>query len=256
MTLILAELTMADVAFQSLVGIFVALAATYGKYYFDKKLQKTKAEADLGHADKDRTFTLRQEVYLASSESIEKKMRCLAYAGDVSKKTEEVMEVLNGTSVSDSKVHLIGSEDTVYALVEANQYFLNAIFELFRIRREIEEAQQQFDALSQTIGELYAQSMLAGLSGDPCIDSEAAPLKEKQRALKEVINSKIRTLLIEVQTRIEQYGSKLVEVNIKARQDLGLRFKVETIYRASMRDTLAKARRNAEAYLRDVGATL
>lgn len=186
-----------------------------------------RLQHDALQRDREREMTMRREVYLKAAEALAHAQENLAgFANlDISSQQHEVL--IKGIGADLNKVHIVGSMQTVHAIVDANQFFTHAVSDLTIHRLPLQQLTREI-AFEQLV-----------------IESASARRDEALASLKEMSgDGQHRSPLWEIQDRIFNEEQKEIEAAAA---------KIERLQQRLSQDQLAFLKRCAKAGL-ELGA--
>ena len=125
---------------------------------------------DARQRDREREMTLRRDVYLEAAEAMAQAQEYLAGFANIDAPPQQHEALIKGVGADLNKVHIVGSMATVKAVVEANQFFAQAVADLSIHKLPLRRIAHEID---------YQQAVIASASARR--DESLASMKEMTR---------------------------------------------------------------------------
>lgn len=116
-----------------------------------------RLDHDARQRDREREMTLRRDVYLEAAEALAQAQEYLAAFANVDAAPQQHEAMIKGVGADLNKVHIVGSMSTVTAVVEANQYFSQAVSDLSIHKLPIRRIAQDIEYQQTVIGSASAR---------------------------------------------------------------------------------------------------
>lgn len=203
---------------------------------------KIQLQHDAGQREKERQMDLRREVFLGVAEALGRQSEYINLFGKVDFDFWKEQELIKGNIGAGNKLNLIAGIETIEAYARANQAWAKALFELTKMRLQIEEVKGELKSQDEIIAMLsaYRDETLASMkaAGSPGFDSPEAfnlsrsrfdelQSKISDESLKKArLHSTLATLLMEISVvgmaAHVEFSQKLLAVNLAARREVEL----------------------------------
>lgn len=244
----------------AVIAALIAFGATVLTNRNSRKQLQMQLDNDRRKRERERTLSLRRSVYLPAAEALIRAQQTLADVIDIDVPGEEPQRVLSDALAVCSRIHVVGSERTVRALMEYVAALAPAYMELLTLRIPLVKRNQQAIAhqavadkanadLARTT-ELMKQFNLSGQTDSAAWDRlvrqskrESELMHEETRKSKELRDANMAATL-DLALRMRDLGAGVAslfpDVLLAARAELDLPIDAAE-YRQLMDDQLARA---------------
>lgn len=266
-----------DVVWAAFIAAGVAYVTTRQSNKNSRRQLQMQLNHDAGQQERDRAMALRRDVYLPAAEAI---ARCSAAPGQLTNARADQLQIqaqLTADLATISKVHLIGSVETVRSLMAFQKALVPAFIEVLSLRTflvvRLQSIEQQTkfmdraDAEQQQLLQLMKEHRLAGSADDEKLARINALFESEQQLYRSHADQ--RGVLLQKQNAEQQalairLGDLLVNVSalvpdalLSARDELALPIdhneyrrlyaEQQNAARAALLDAVARAREMTEA---------
>jgi len=142
-----------DVIWGALIAALVAFTSTVLSNRNSRKQLRMQLDSNARQQDRERTLTLRRDVYLPAAEALARLQGTLGRLTSVNADQEAIAHQFVTDNATLAKIHLVGSESTIMALMAYQKASMPAYLELIELRapmvnrqRAIEQQQTFMDA--------------------------------------------------------------------------------------------------------------
>lgn len=194
--------------------------------------------------DREREMALRRDVYLRAAEAMAQAQEYLAGFANTEISGQQHESMIKGVGADLNKVHIVGSMATVQAIVEANQFFVQAVADLSirklpvqQLAREIEFEQTAIDSAvarrdealagmkemsraTSTDGHARLWELQNRIFNDEQADIDAA-LARKEQLQERFSQQQVELLRLSAQAGLE-FGRLVTRANLAIRRELEL----------------------------------
>lgn len=123
----------------------------------ESRRNSERLDHDAGQRDREREMTLRREVYLKAAEAMAHAQEYLAGLANAEVSPQQHEAMIKGVGADLNKVHIVGSMPTIRAIVEANQFFAQAVSDLSVHKLPLRRIAQEIDYQQQVIASASAR---------------------------------------------------------------------------------------------------
>jgi hypothetical protein len=127
-----------DTVWAAIIAALIAFATTIFSNRNSRKQLQMQLDYTASQQDRDRMMSLRRDVYLPATESATHCQGLLGQLLDINANAAEIGKQSSTDFATMAKVHLVGSEPTVQALVRFQQKLMRAYVEIIRGRLPME----------------------------------------------------------------------------------------------------------------------
>ncbi len=176
--------------------------------------------------DREREMAMRREVYLKAAEAMAHAQEYLAGLANTNVSPQQHEAIIKGVGADLNKVHIVGSMQTVRAIVEANQFFAHAVSDLSihkipitRITQEIEFEQMIIGSASARRDEALAnlkEMNRSGTNDSKLWDIQNKIFNDEQKDVDEAFAKKEQ-----LQQQLAQHHMDFIKLCAKAGLELG-----------------------------------
>ena len=138
-----------DVVWAALIAAGVAFVSTWLSNRNSRKQLRMQLASTAQQQDRDRTMSLRRDVYLPAVEALARLQGALGQLTDVNADQEAIGRQIVTDLATLAKIHLVASESTITALMEYQKAFMPAYLELIELRGPLVSRRRAID-LEQT----------------------------------------------------------------------------------------------------------
>jgi hypothetical protein len=138
-----------DVVWAALSGAGLAFISTVLSNRNSRKQLQMQLNHDAAQKDRERAMALRRDVYLPATEALARLQGALGQLTNANADQEAIGKQIVTDTATLAKVHLVGSESTIMALMAFQKVFMPAYFELIELRGPLVNRKHAID-LEQT----------------------------------------------------------------------------------------------------------
>jgi hypothetical protein len=126
-----------DVVWAAVISSVLAITGVILANWHSRKLLRMQLEADATQRDRDRMMALRRDVYLPAAEALTVLQTCMGDVLDIEDEMSERKQRVADSLTLLSKIHVVGSEATVTAVLKFERVFAPAYLELVLARASL-----------------------------------------------------------------------------------------------------------------------
>jgi hypothetical protein len=257
-----------DVIWAALIAAGISYFATRQTNKNSLRVVTLQLQHDSEERDRERAMALRRDVYLPAAEGIVRAQQLLGQLVNPALELQDIQKEITNALVAISKIHLVGDQATVEAVMAYNRQLLLAYFELLKLRMPI--TYKDFEAKGyQGMGdrtalettrtnELMKQFNISGQTDKAAWDRLVQMSEAEQRLMRQqyarAAELRAANLLAQqsMALRASELSAECAALNpdavLAARRELGLPID-EAVYRQRFAEQAAEARAAAAEFI-------